>query len=191
MKSTILQRCHFSFQTVIKCGFLWKNLPLEPLSALTCSYFYPHRVEQWISIPVTSLISNSFMTLKATPTASRHISSPVCPVGLDSVSSPPGGILYCRDCIIVLHMVLSFQTQTFGAVPVITSCHSELHPPIQTSCDAGAQTQGLWVSWIPLSFYLQRATHKDWTVEAVGGEVGYFFLPLSSVSLSNDSSFWH
>lgn len=110
--------------------WLWKTLPLEPVSALTCSYFYPHRVEQWISIPLSSLIPNSSISLKAAPTALRHISSPVCPGGLDSVSSPLGGILHCRDWITVLHGVLSFQTQTFGAVPVISSCHSELHPPI-------------------------------------------------------------
>ena len=88
------------------------------------------RVEQWISIPLSSLIPNSFITLKAAPTALRHISLPVWPGGLDSVSSPLGDILHCRDWITVLHGVLSFQTQTFGAVPVISSCHSELHPPI-------------------------------------------------------------
>lgn len=128
----------FPFRLLLSVAFFGRICPWSPISALICSYFYPHRVEQWISIPVTSLISNSFITLKAAPTASCHISSPVCPVGLHSVSSPPGGILYCRDCITVLQVILSFQTQTFGAVPIITSCHSELHPPIQTSCDAGA-----------------------------------------------------
>ena len=40
--------------------WFWKNLPLEPVSALTCSYFYPHRVAQWIFIPVNQLNTKFF-----------------------------------------------------------------------------------------------------------------------------------